>query len=354
MNGEYTRESPLQKGKILWYTYSMRLHPFYSRALRTTSLLLAALLAMIIAIAFWQTLDTVPITGQVLTPPVRAVPSRKISEEEMSAGTTIPPDTHVTFTLPLSMPSITRITLFGGPNTDTERYWGYCFLGDEKVRKASGMKPYHETGFFYSSGQQRENASLTSLHEIFRGGETCYVMSSVPLGAGPDEDGDLLNASLERIYQLDEHNPDSDFDGIADGREVFDTKTNPSTNDTDSDGLIDSLEDKNQNGIRDEGETNPLNADSDNDGLCDGDGDESGCKEAARIKVTKNCPDSVPASECRLLAHIRGEDMNKNGIVDPEETSPTTPYTFEINGEKITDWQYRRLQLKDSENIRTP
>jgi hypothetical protein len=57
--------------------------------------------------------------------------------------------------------------------------------------------------------------------------------------------------------------------------------------DSDGDGLLDNVEDTNQNGIVDAGETDPYDADSDSDGIIDG-----------------------------------LEDWNRNGIVDPGETNP--------------------------------
>ncbi len=53
---------------------------------------------------------------------------------------------------------------------------------------------------------------------------------------------------------------DTDLDGTANCIDL----------DDDNDGLVDSLEDINQNSIVDEGETDPNNPDSDNDGLNDG------------------------------------------------------------------------------------
>jgi len=64
----------------------------------------------------------------------------------------------------------------------------------------------------------------------------------------------------------------------------------PVLTDSDSDGLPNSVEDSNGNGIVDPGETDPLDSDSDDDGLLDGD-----------------------------------EDSNGNGSVDPGETDPLDP-----------------------------
>jgi len=69
--------------------------------------------------------------------------------------------------------------------------------------------------------------------------------------------------------------------------------------DTDGDGLIDRLEDANENGVVDPGETDPLNSDSDGDLVPDG-----------------------------------REDLNVNGVVDSGETDPTNPDT---DGDGLTD-----------------
>src|SRR5206468_3556080 len=59
--------------------------------------------------------------------------------------------------------------------------------------------------------------------------------------------------------------------------------------DFDGDGIPNSIEDANHNGLVDAGETNPQDPDSDNDGLCDGSG--------------------AVANVC-----IRGEDLNDDGV----------------------------------------
>lgn len=73
--------------------------------------------------------------------------------------------------------------------------------------------------------------------------------------SGIDSDGDGLLDSIE----------DTNGNGIVDAGE-----TDPFNSDTDGDGATDGQEDINANGLIDIGESNPLNVDTDNDGLLDG------------------------------------------------------------------------------------
>jgi len=106
--------------------------------------------------------------------------------------------------------------------------------------------------------------------EIFEAGETCYLMTETPLPMGLDEDDDGVNARVERDNKTSDRNADSDDDGVNDGFEIFRLGTSPISKDSDGDGLIDGIEDSNQNGIIELGETSPVQWDSDHDGLCDG------------------------------------------------------------------------------------
>ncbi|PIO05511.1 hypothetical protein COT47_04510, partial [Candidatus Woesearchaeota archaeon CG08_land_8_20_14_0_20_43_7] len=113
-----------------------------------------------------------------------------------------------------------------------------------------------------------------------------------------DTDGDGISDGAEILLGTDPTNAastvkDLDKDGIPDlieGNGDADNDAIPNYLDTDSDGdgISDSLEDKNGNGVVDSGETDPLNVDTDGDGLLDG-----------------------------------VEDKNKNGKVDAGETDPT-------------------------------
>lgn len=106
--------------------------------------------------------------------------------------------------------------------------------------------------------------------EIFEGGTTCYVMSNKDISIGSDVDGDGLHAGLERGYGSDPRVADTDADGVNDGLEVFRAHSHPTKRDSDGDGIVDGIEDANRNGLFDPGETSPTKWDTDRDGLCDG------------------------------------------------------------------------------------
>jgi hypothetical protein len=280
-------------------------------------------------------------------------------------GFTAPADTHVIFTLPMGV-RIPRITFFGGADYDQQRYWGYCFSGHEQANKDAGKtgKAMYDGQFFYSLGERkaqvaRPNVADTdllgikdqlhstapempkSIAEIFDttdGPKSCYVMSSVQLPAGLDDDGDDFNNTRERLAGTNPRYPDSDNDGIPDGSEVFITKTNPMSVDTDNDGLVERCEDKNANGKIEADETSATVADTDRDGLCDGNGLGIGCPEAHR----NECTTGPQGRQCIAVAAtpVHGEDMNQNCMVDAGETSPRNPNTF-----GIPDFDYKWNQF---------
>lgn len=135
-------------------------------------------------------------------------------------------------------------------------------------------------------------------------------MTEAPLPIGTDKDGDRANSAVERDIGSDSQNADTDADGVQDGPETFFLATNPVLRDSDGDGLIDGIEDKNQNGRRDLDETDASKWDTDNDGLCDG-----------LCKVEKG-------------QKLRGEDKNINGTVDEGESNPLL---IDSDGDDILD-----------------
>ncbi len=315
--------------------------------------------------ALFRGTETIPIAGRLISSQERGiVPTVRFEEQRAIDGFSAPADTHVIFTVPQGT-RISRITFFGGVDFDEQRYWGYCFSGNEAANKDKGYrgKQMYDGQFFYSIGERKiqvarpvpaDNnlneilASTTaktpqasaSIAEILYGGQTCYVMSAVILPVAVDSDGDDLNNERERELGTNPNNPDSDGDGIADGSEVFRTKTNPHDGDTDHDGLGDRCEDRNMDGQIQKDETSPMVNDTDRDGLCDGNGSASGCPEPRQTACFQDASgericDSRPSSP------VFGEDMNQNCQVESGETDPKNPTTF-----GLSDWHYKWNKLQ--------
>ena len=339
----------------------MRFYPYLSQGLKYATYTLAAVILLIAGAALMRGKTSVPLAGRLVSPQETGViPTVRFDSKRMIEGFTAPPDTHVLFTVG-GHDIETSVAVGGRKKWENEKYWGYCFSGNEAENKKNGLigKAMYDGRYFYSMGQRKSEAAdpapgdnnllgilqatnkekpdvSASVAEILRAHDTCYLMSSVLLPVGMDDDEDTANNAIERLERTDPNNPDTDRDGISDGAELFVTKTNPLNADTDLDGLFDRLEDKNANGNAETGETSPLNADTDRDGLCDGNGSGTGCPEDKTVQCKLDARgdrlcDSRPSSP------IFGEDMNHNGIQDEGETSPLKAQTF--NG--IDDWEYK-------------
>ena len=179
------------------------------------------------------------------------------------------------------------------------RFWGYCFPENYDRNDALKTRRFPGTVFFshkeremrerQQQNQRRESftveqnlteedlneertyrGAIRHQQEIFLPGTSCYLMTEAPLPIGVDNDRDRANAAVERDVGSDSQNADTDADGVKDGPEVFTLGTNPVLRDSDGDGLIDGLEDRDQDGRRDLDETDATKWDTDNDGLCDG------------------------------------------------------------------------------------
>lgn len=132
---------------------------------------------------------------------------------------------------------------------------------------------------------------------------------------------------------LDPANPDTDGDGLTDGQECgrqadgspsvepFANLTNPRIADSDFDGLLDGEEDRNGNGVQDEGETSATLADSDGDGLPDG--LERAHRDWDRDPASQTDPNLADSDGGGLPDGV--EDTNGDGAVQLGETDPLDP-----------------------------
>ena len=254
-----------------------------------------------------------------------------VTADQVLSGTTLRPDTNVIIHIPEEITKITRQVLFARKGT-TVRYWGYCFPHDLHAAAEKNKRGFPGDLFLSEAEREHRKAILETQRrrtfsvfenltdkdlnesqpdprsrirhqlEIFKGGDTCYVMTEKPIPIGIDRDEDELNTAMERSYGTDDENPDTDGDGILDGLEVFRLASHPTKRDSDGDGIVDGIEDANRNGKFDIGETNPMEWDTDGDRLCDG-----------ICKVNKGLD-------------LRGEDKNLNGVYDKDllEYDPRT------------------------------
>jgi uncharacterized repeat protein (TIGR01451 family) len=192
----------------------------------------------------------------------------------------------------------------GGPGTDASA--GHCVPdGDMGATTTSPLDPDTDDGGVTDGSED------TDLDGVVDSGETDPTTGNG--GDDPqttDSDNDGLTDDVEVFIGTDPNDADSDDDGVVDGQEP-----NP-TDDTDGDGLI-----------------NSLDSDSDDDGLFDGTELGKDCSNPATDASSGTCiPDGdMGATTTSPLdpdtdngGVIDGaEDSNLNGVIDAGETDPT-------------------------------
>lgn len=183
---------------------------------------------------------------------------------------------------------------------------------------------------------------------------------------------------LDPTTQTDPTNKDTDGDLLMDGAEDWNSdgahnkkdgtwlEADPNLQDSDKDGLLDGNEDKNGNGRVDKDETSPLLIDTDHDGVSDAqevrqganptscDSDSDGLPDGiennlANRDAPSGCPGAPdggtnfanPSGLNSSKADSDGdgikdgeEDKNQNGWLDSDESDPTSPDT---DADGITD-----------------
>ncbi len=328
-------------------------HHFHPHA---QTLATAAALAFVLTVA--MTSSGVSLDALVIPSSKRPNPPqwKVMTPETLELGATVPPNTHVVFTVPASITRISRSILFGSKSAKV-RYWGYCISDDTPSTTKPGTLPgkvflseaerdwrknnlAHAMTTGSASSGQREREAIRHQMEMFMGGNTCYIMTSLPLPIGTDGDGDGFNVQLEKQLRTDPVNPDTDGDGVKDGDEIL-VGSNPLIRDTDSDGIIDGIENVNRDGRVDENETDPGNKDTDGDSLCDG-----YCRVTGDVKLCRD----LKGQDCFDLPYARwvGEDKNLNGTVDRDEYDPRS---VDTDGDNILDGEeYLDCLLKNKDD----
>ncbi len=151
-----------------------------------------------------------------------------------------------------------------------------------------------------------------------------------------DRDADGLSDDEEREAGTDPRLRDTDHDLLSDGLE-HDTGTNPRSGDTDSDGILDSREDANHDGVVDQGETDPRDPDTDRGGITDW--DERGLRGT---NPTTRSDDDVdgdgvpnPVDECDETP--TGAHVDEKGCPKIEENEPLPGVRFAPGRSRLVD-----------------
>ncbi|MBI5914063.1 MAG: hypothetical protein HY842_01700, partial [Bacteroidetes bacterium] len=170
-------------------------------------------------------------------------------------------------------------------------------------------------------------------------------------GIKNSSDTDDDNDGVADLYDADDYNPnnDSDGDGISNtiesgGNGVYNPgiDTDPLKDDTDNDGLKDGCEDKNKNGDLDSGETNPLLADTDGDGLKDGieDANKNCVLDAGENDPLNPCSPNATFGYCDYdgdgLINSQDLDDDGDGVADVSDVDPFDPNS-DSDEDDITD-----------------
>lgn len=174
---------------------------------------------------------------------------------------------------------------------------------------------------------------------------------SIDFSSEDDSDGDYIPDIVEDGFYIVQaglapFDPDATplncvYDPIAEFTDPISglvyKETNPNDPDTDGDGILDGKEDINRNGRVDPGETDPRNFDTDGDGIWDGDEDKNGNGYQDNDETSALNPDSdgdgVPDGR---------EDWNFNGVQDAAETDPRRADT---DGDGLIDSDRETLQV---------
>ncbi len=112
--------------------------------------------------------------------------------------------------------------------------------------------------------------------------------------------------------------------------------------DTDGDGIFDSIEDANGNGVVDAGETDPNDADTDKDGIDDGteDANHNGMVDSGETDPTDLCDPNATFPSCDFdsdgLTNDVDPDDDNDGVADIDDVADFDPAS-DSDGDGVTD-----------------
>ena len=192
--------------------------------------------------------------------------------------------------------------------------------------------PDTTAGDMSSSGMDTSGGGMDT-----SGGEDTVLDTSADSSGGedtmtlPDSDGDCIPDNIENGTGTLPDKRDSDGDGIDDGVEdrncdglIDDGETDPRKRDTDGDGLDDGDEDADRDGELGEGETDPRRADTDGDGIRDD------------VEVGSACLDPRVADTDGDGISDGFEDTNGNAVYEPQ-VGETDPCAADTDGDGLDD-----------------
>ena len=165
-------------------------------------------------------------------------------------------------------------------------------------------------------------------------------LSFLPLCETLDTDADGLTDIDEIILSTNYNVPDTDGDGLSDGAEVSQTLTNPLAMDSNGNGIMDSSDDNDTDGLSNIDEinynTNPNNPDTDGDTLSDG--------TEINLGINPNNPDTDADNlhdneELLYNTNPTNPDTDGDALSDSEEVQiyQTNPTIADSDGDTLND-----------------
>lgn len=216
-------------------------------------------------------------------------------------------------------------TLAGTFETETKNGSGFG-IDTDAINSVFGPVAQLKLSFFISDKHPGGKFQKSGMNDLLG---TEGAMLNGNSGEG-DSDRDGVSNDDEVAAGTDPKNPDTDGDGLNDGKEINGgTGTDPLKADTDNDGLNDGIE------VNGAAGTNPLKADSDGDGLNDGE-EVLGVNSASTPLSPSGKSD--PLNSCDPLQKGDDCDADNDGLSNAtEKSNGTDPNNADTDGDSVKD-----------------